>query len=90
MKKKYIVPESRLFSINVKESIAMASSGIAEVTGSAVITFTQHMDGCRGLYSGVANAVVDPTIDSFGGYYNQMLTYGADVYYNCFRYNFNV
>ncbi len=90
MKKKYIVPESRLFSINVNESIAVASSGVAVVTGSATIYFTQQIDGCRGVYTGIPTAVVDPTITDFEGYYDQLHSYGADVYFNCFQYDFTV
>ena len=89
MKKKYIAPESKLIVINLNEGIADVSGGIAEVSGSAVIRFTQHMDGCRGLYSGVAGAVVTPTITTFMKYYEEMMSYGAEVYFNCFRYQFN-
>ncbi len=88
MKKKYIVPESRLFAINLNESIAAVSGGVSEVQGSAVIKFTHEMDGCRGYYTGDLTASVDSSISSFADYYNQMLGYGANVYYNCFRYNF--
>ncbi len=88
MKKKYIVPESRLFSINVKESIAMASAGLSETSGAAIIHFTQHIDGCRGLYTGIPTAVVDPAITEFEDYYKQLHAYGADAYFNCFGYSF--
>ncbi len=88
MKKTYIVPESRLIAINLNEGIAAVSGGISEVSGAAVIKFTHDMDGCRGRYTGVESAKVDPSISTFVQYYEQMLTYGADVYFNCFRYQF--
>lgn len=89
MKKQYIAPESKLISINLSEGIAAVSGGISEVSGSAVIRFTHDADGCRGRYTGVESAVVDQSIDKFSDYYDQLLTYGAEVYFNCFRYQFN-
>ena len=89
MKKEYIVPESKLIVINLNEGIAAVSGGISEISGSAVIKFTHDQDGCRGRYTGIEGAKVDPTISTFMGYYEQLLTYGADVYFNCFRYQFN-
>ncbi len=89
MKKKYITPESNLIVINLNEGIAVVSGGISEISGSAIIKFTQQMDGCRGLYTDVAGAVVDPSKTTFMEYYEEMLSYGADVYFNCFRYQFN-
>lgn len=88
MKKKYIAPESKLIVINLNEGIADVSGGISEVSGSAVIRFTQNVDGCRGLYSGVNGAKVDPERTTFMQYYEELLSYGADVYFNCFRYQF--
>lgn len=89
MKKKYIAPESKLIVVNLNEGIAAVSGGISEVSGSAVIRFTHDMDGCRGRYTGIESAKVDPNIDTFMGYYNQLTGYGADVYFNCFKYVFN-
>lgn len=89
MKKPYITPESRIIAINLSEGIAVVSGGISEISGSAVIKFTHDMDGCRGRYTGVEGAKVDPNITTFMGYYEQLLTYGADVYFNCFRYQFS-
>ena len=37
MKKEYIVPESKLITINLNEGIAAVSGGISEVSGAAVI-----------------------------------------------------
>lgn len=90
MKKQYITPKSKLIVVNLNEGIAIASGGISEISGSAIIKFTQHMDGCRGLYTGVEGAAVDPSKTTFMEYYEEMLGYGADVYFNCFRYQFNV
>lgn len=88
MKKQYIAPESKLISINLNEGIAAVSGGISEISGSAIIRFTHGVDGCRGCYTGIETAIVDPSIDNFADYYNQLLTYGADVYFSCFRYQF--
>ncbi len=89
MKKEYIAPESKLIVINLNEGIADVSGGISEVSGSAVIRFTQATDGCRGLYSGVNGATVDPNKTTFMQYYEELMGYGAEVYFNCFRYQFN-
>ena len=89
MKKKDIAPESKLITINLTEGIAAASGGISEVSGSAVIRFTQGTDGCRGLYTGIEGATVDKNITTFMGYYEELMSYGADVYFSCFRYVFN-
>lgn len=89
MKKRYITPESNLIVVNLNEGIAAVSGGTSEISGSAVIKFTQQMDGCRGLYTGVKTAVVSPSKTTFMEYYEEMLSYGADVYFNCFRYQFS-
>ncbi len=86
MKKKYVAPESRLFAINLSESIA-ASGGISEISGAAVIKFTQLVDGCRGYYTGDNTAPVKATGSSFIDYYNELLSYNNFyAYFNCFRY----
>lgn len=89
MKKKYIAPESKLFAINLKEGIAAVSSGMSEVSGAAVIRFTYDIDGCRTYYSGVMDAKVETEGTSFMDYYNELMGYGAEVYFNCFRYQFS-
>lgn len=89
MKKKYIAPESRLFAINVKEGIAAVSGGISEVSGAAVIKFTHDMDGCRGYYTGTMSAKVETAGETFLDYYNELMGYGAEAYFNCFRYQFS-
>lgn len=89
MKKKYIAPESRLIVINLNEGIAAVSGGISEVSGSAVIKFTHDLDGCRGYYTGVMSAKVQTPGTSFMEYYDELMSYGAEAYFSCFRYQFN-
>ena len=88
MKKTYVIPESKLIAINIKESIAAASGGISEVSGSAIIKFTHEIDGCRGYYTGVMSAPVKNTTTSFIDYYNELRTYGMEPFFNCLSYNF--
>lgn len=57
MKKKYVAPKSELFALQLNENIA-ASGGGDVITGGYEIRFTQAGGGCRGLYSGVAGAIV--------------------------------
>lgn len=86
MKAKYVAPESRLLALNMSESIA-ASGGISEVSGSAIITFTQVIDGCRGYHSGDQTAPVTATSSNFIDYYNELKSYNNPmVYFNCFSY----
>lgn len=87
MKKKYVVPESKVFAINLSENIA-ASGGISQVEGAAVITFTHQIDGCRGYYSGLTTAPVTITTNNFYDYYDELRKYGQEAYFNCFSYNF--
>ncbi len=89
MKKKYIAPESKLFAINLKEGIAAVSGGISEVSGAAVIKFTHEMDGCRGYYTAIADAAVKTAGTTFLDYYNELMGYGAEAYFSCFRYQFS-
>lgn len=89
MKKKYIAPESKLIVINLNEGIAAVSGGISEVSGAAVIKFTHDVDGCRGFYTGVQSAPVNTTSTTFLDYYNELMGYGAEPYFNCFRYQFS-
>lgn len=88
MKKKYIVPESRLFAINMTENIAAISGASSEISGAAVIQFYERYDGCRGIYTETQGAVVDPNASSFFDYYEDLQKYGAEVYFKCFRYQF--
>ena len=57
MKKKYVAPKSELFALQLNENMA-ASGGGDVITGGYEIRFTQAGGGCRGLYSGVAGAIV--------------------------------
>ncbi len=92
MKKDYIIPESRLFAINISENIADSiggdMGGSSEISGSAVIQFYQYSDGCRKIYTKIEQAPVNPNNVNFIDFYNEILSYGADVYFNCFRYQF--
>ena len=62
--------------------------GSSEISGAAVIQFYEAYDGCRGVYTKTAGAPVDPSCETFFDYYNDLQKYGADVYFNCFRYQF--
>lgn len=93
MKKAYVVPESKLFSININENIAGSDniySGEDSLSANVSISFTQLVDNCRGLYSGYEDApVVKAYGDTFKPYYDEILEYGKTnpvVYWNCFRY----
>lgn len=88
MKKKYVVPESKLIAINIKESIAAVSGGISEVAGAAVIKFTHEVDGCRGYYMGIMSAEVKVSTGKFLDYYDELRTYGMEPFFNCLSYNF--
>ncbi|MBP3441541.1 MAG: hypothetical protein J6L62_01930 [Clostridia bacterium] len=87
MKKKYVVPESKLIAINLNESIAI-SGGVDEVGGMAVIQFTEALDGCRKYYTGLAEVKTQGT--NFLDYYDDLMlqveTHGLfEAYFRCFR-----
>ncbi|MGM9681687.1 MAG: hypothetical protein ACI3XR_09305 [Eubacteriales bacterium] len=85
MKKDYIVPESKLYSINLKENIAYSGDDI--INANAVISFTHDTGTCRGYYSGQTDAPVHtPAGSSFQAYYDELRSYGAGAYFNCFTY----
>ena len=100
MKKTYVVPESRLFSINLNENIAASdqiyNSGDDLITATAVITFTHGTDPCREVYTDiipVSESVKGST--SFLQYYNDLSTQVGDTgkyeaYFKCFKYVNNV
>lgn len=71
MKKEYVAPESKLIAINLKESIAI-SGGADSVEGSASITFSSMMDGCRDFYTKVVPVEANGT--TFMDYYNDFRT----------------
>lgn len=66
MKKKYVVPKSKLIAINLKESIAI-SGGVDSVEGSSSIRFTSQQDGCRDFYTGIVG--VKATGTTYKHYY---------------------
>lgn len=87
MKKNYVVPESKLIAVNMSERIAV-SGGVSEVGGFAVIQFTQNFDGCRDLYTGLAQVTTNGT--DFVDYYNDLMhqvetTLNYEAYFKCFR-----
>ena len=91
MKKKYIRPESRLFTINLSENIA--GSGVTDgediVSGNTVIKFTHTGDGCRGYYSGITTAPVTVS-GTFYDYYAELdkivsETQNYFLYFNCLK-----
>ena len=88
MKKNYIAPESKLIVINLNEGIAAVSGGISEISGAAVIKFTHEVDGCRGYYTGTMSAKVETSGTAFFDYYSELMGYGAEAYFACFRYQF--
>ena len=88
MKKTYVVPESKLIAINITESIAIASGGISEIAGAAIIKFTHEVDGCRGYYTGIMSAPVKQNSTNFLDYYNELRTYGMEPYFNCLSHTF--
>lgn len=88
MKKEYIVPESKLFAINMNENIAI-SGGHSEISGSAIIKFTHTIDGCKLYYSGDTTAPVGVTSGVFGDYVLELRGYNnMNAYFNCYTYTF--
>lgn len=91
MKKKYIVPESRLFVLNIKENIAGSDAifdGQDQIESNVVIRFTVDTDPCRVNYTDCETAPVRVAGTAFKDYYGDLMDYGAtnpSVYYNCFR-----
>ncbi len=89
MKKKYIVPESKLIALNLNESIAI-SAGDDIVAGMSVIKFTADFDGCRKLYT--ERLPVSDQLQSgaeFMDYYNEFLNLVSqnsafEAYFYCF------
>lgn len=84
MKKKYIRPESRLFLINLAENIAASgdSGGSGDGTNGdfmqngIIIHFSQFSDGCRGVYTNDATAVVRASMnDPFYAYLDDLYEY---------------
>lgn len=87
MKKKYVVPESKLIAINIEESIAV-SGGVDEVGGMAVIQFTEMLDGCRKYYTGLAEVKTSGTdfLDYYDDFNNLVAqTQNFMAWFNCFK-----
>ena len=99
MKKPYVVPESRLFAINLNENIAASGqiyNGDDQISASAVIKFTQGMEPCRDVYTDLID--VSPEVkgqSSFLAYYNDLSSLVEksgkfEAFYRCFKYVINV
>lgn len=56
MKKTYVKPQSKLFSLKMKENIAVSTPVEDEITDTFVISFTQNIEPCRKLYTGLESA----------------------------------
>lgn len=79
MKKTYVRPQSKLFSLKMKENIADSFGQDEDLTsGIFVITFTQTIEPCRKLYSGLENAINTLGDNaSFMEYFAQLQSIGA-------------
>lgn len=89
MKKPYVVPESRLYAINLRENIAYSGDDL--INANAVISFTHETGLCRGYYTGQTGSPVQtPAGSSFQNYYEELRGYGLETYFNCFTYISNV
>ena len=96
MKKPYIIPESRLFTIDLNENIAASDllfNGDDQVTATALIKFTFGTEPCRGKYTDTIPVTVGNNA-SFMSYYNELnnevasgkYENGFQAYFNCFKY----
>ncbi len=89
MKKKYVVPESKLYAINIKENIAGSDlmTGDDAMSGQITIRFTHGGSPCREYYTGDMTAVVTITNGNFMDYYHELYAYAKKnpiTYLNCF------
>ena len=96
MKKPYITPESRLFTINLNENIAASDqidNGNDQISANTIIKFTFGTDPCRGKYTDMIPVTVGDNA-SFIQYYNELNSEassgkyenGYQAYFNCFKY----
>ncbi len=72
MKKKYVRPESFLYSIEFNENIASSSGdneGSDSIGGGMVILFSQSISPCRDYYTKSEHAVTVPPGSSFIQYF---------------------
>lgn len=101
MKKSYVVPESKLFAINLKESIAASdkiTNGDDEISANAVIKFTVSVDPCREVYTALIPVSESAkATNTFQGYYNDLneqvgsgVANGYLAYFNCFKFGTDV
>ncbi len=84
MKKKYIKPESFLYSVAFNENIAASdggsdSVGDDSVAGSMIILFSQSVTPCRDYYTKSDKKVTVPNGSSFVQYFLEMQSLGAPV-----------
>lgn len=89
MKKKYVVPESKLYAINIDENIAGSDvlMGDDMMSGQITIRFTYGSSPCREYYTNDTTAVVTITNGTFMDYYHELYAYGKKnpiTYLNCF------
>lgn len=93
MKKAYIVPESKLFAIDLKENIAASDiiiNGEDEISSSGRIKFTVDVTPCRGFYTG-SDKPVNPNNSTFLDYYNELRGYNDfQAYFNCLSFAMDV
>ncbi|MBE6771505.1 MAG: hypothetical protein E7547_05095 [Ruminococcaceae bacterium] len=84
MKKTYIVPQSRLFCLKMKENIADSYGQVDDSTsGTFVISFTHAVDPCRTYYSGMTTAINTKGDEApFNDYFHELEAIGA---WKCFR-----
>lgn len=87
MKKSYIPPKSKLYALKLNENIADSlSANEDEIVGTFIISFTQYVDPCRGVYTATETAVntLGPNA-TFEAYFNEIKTYGGSGLWNCLR-----
>ncbi len=80
MKKKYVRPESFLYSIAFDENIASSGGtgvGGDSISGAMVILFTYDISPCREYYAQSDKKVTVPDGSSFFTYFMEMQNLGA-------------
>ncbi len=82
MKKKYVRPESLLYSVAFDENIASSGGdtvGDDSIAGSMVILFSHDVTPCRTYYTKSDKLVTVPENSSFVQYFLEMQSLGAPV-----------
>ena len=74
-------------AVNKYDDVVTLGRGGSDTTAVALAA-ALHADKCE-IYTDVDGATVDSSNTTFMDYYEQLLGYGADVYFNCFRYQFS-